>query len=412
MGKTKGSITMDMDYSEKDLQFRDEVRAFLDEKLADKFTVGLERTPGVFVEPDIGSDWHQIMFEQGWITPRWPTEEGGMGWTPMQDYIFEKELAQRGVPRPAPISLGLIGPVLCKFGTDAQKAKFLPRIRSGKDFWAQGYSEPSSGSDLASLSMRAKRDGDKYILNGTKIWTTHAQYANWIFCLVRTRTEERKQQGISFLLIPMDQPGVTVTPILSMSGDHEVNQVFFDNAETSVDNRVGEEGQGWDIAKFLLQNERGGSCFAPKLMAKIHKMEKQAEGITDQSGSPMTQDTDFGRQLSKLKLRAQALEFTELRIQSNIANGRPAGPATSLTKLLSSNLAQDIQKLTNELFGYNGLQLPAERPLYSEKSPQPVGCHASQTSLASYLNGRASTIYGGSNEVQKNIIAKRILGLS
>jgi len=302
-------------------------------------------------------------------------------------------------------------PVLCEFGTQQQKAHFLPRIRSGEDLWAQGYSEPGSGSDLASLSMRAERKGDKYILNGSKIWTTHGHHANWIFCLVRTSQETHKQQGISFILVPMDQAGITVTPIISMSGDHEVNQIFFDNAETSIDNLVGEEGLGWDIAKFLLQNERGGSCFAPKLQAKLEKIEAEAKKLNDPDGQAMINNAEFARRLGKCKLRAKALDFIELGIQANLAKGRPPGPATSLTKLTAASLTQDIQKLYNELFAYDGLQLPYERPLYGDQAPTPVGSHASQISLAALLNGRASTIYGGSNEVQKNIIAKRILGL-
>lgn len=402
---------MDMNYSEADIEFRDEVRSFLKENLTDAVMDCVARTPGVFVEPDVCTDLHKIMYERGWITPKWPVEYGGTDWSPMQSYIFEKELSKFDVPRLAPISIGLIGPVLCEFGTEQQKAKFLPRIRSGEDFWAQGYSEPASGSDLASLSMRAERVGDKYILNGTKIWTTHAQHANWIFCLVRTSDGEKKQDGISFLLIPMDQPNVTVTPILSMSGDHEVNQVFFDNAETALENLVGEEGQGWDIAKFLLQNERGGSCFAPRLKKLIYKIERDAKIMPDSIESTMIENSDFLKKLSNLKLQAQALEFTELRIQAEIANGRPAGPITSLTKLVSSNLRQDIQTLHNELYAYQGLQLPYKRPLYGDDAPEPIGTHAAQTSLAAYLNGRAATIYGGSDEVQKNIIAKRILGL-
>ena len=402
---------MDMNYSEADLLFRDEVSAFLKENLTERLKSGVERTPGVFVEPDIGLEWHRIMHEQGWISPRWPIEHGGCDWSPIQTYIFEKELAIANAPRPAPISLGLIGPVLCEYGTPEQKAKFLPRIRSGEDFWAQGYSEPSSGSDLASLAMRAEQNGDKYILNGTKIWTTHAQHANWIFCLVRTDTSVRKQAGITFLLVPMDQPGVVVTPILSMSGDHEVNQVFFDNAETLIENRVGEEGQGWDIAKFLLKNERGGSCYAPRQLVLIDQLERVAKSISDGSGSSMCRDPDFARKLAKLKLRALALEFTELRVQADIAKGRSAGPETSLTKLISSNLTQDVQNLRNELFAYNGLQLPYDRPLYANDGPEAIGSNSAQMSLASYLNGRAATIFGGSNEVQKNIIAKGILGL-
>lgn len=402
---------MDMNLSADDIAFRDEVRAFLDENLTQTLRNGLSRTPGVFVEPDISLAWHKILCEKGWITHGWPVEDGGTDWTPMQTYLYEKEVALAGAPKPAPISLQLIGPVLCKYGTPEQKERFLPRIRSGEDFWCQGYSEPGSGSDLASLSMRANLENGKYVLNGSKIWTTHAQHANWIFCLVRTDTKVKKQAGITFLLVPMDQPGVKVTPILSMSGDHEVNQVFFDNAETLVENRIGAEGQGWEIATFLLQNERGGSCFAPKLLVNIANLEEYAKSHLAADGSLMTNDTDFMRRLANLKLRAHALEYTELRIQANIANGRPAGPQTSLTKLISSNLAQDVQALHNELFAYEGLQLPSERPLYNDNAPDPVGDHAGQTSLAAYLNGRASTIYGGSDQVQKNIVAKRILQL-
>ena len=402
---------MDMNYSDADLEFREEVRTFLKEKLTDRLKTGVSRTPGVFVEPDIGLEWHKILYEKGWISHRWPVEFGGQNWTPLQTYILEKEFAIANAPRPAPISLGLIGPVLCKYGTPEQQAKFLPRIRSGEDFWAQGYSEPSSGSDLASLSMKAELIDGKYVLNGSKIWTTHAQHANWIFCLVRTQMSEKKQEGITFLLVPMDQAGIEVTPIKSMSGDHEVNQVFFDNAETLLENRIGEEGQGWDIAKFLLQNERGGSCFAPRLLVGLDSLEAAAKETLDSQGIAMIEDSDFKRRLAKLKLRALALEFTELRIQANIANGRPAGPITSLTKLVYSNLSQDFQTLRNELYGYDGMQLPYYRPLYSGDAPEAIGSSAAQVSLASFLNGRASTIYGGSNEVQKNIIAKRILGL-
>mgnify|MGYP006415444981 CR=1 FL=1 len=402
---------MDMNLSVEDLAFKNEVSSFLDDNLSEYLRTGLLRTPGVFVEPDIGEEWHKILYKKGWITHHWPVEDGGMGWTPMQTYIYEKEVALAQAPKPAPVSLSLIGPVLCKYGSTAQKEKFLPRIRSGEDFWCQGYSEPASGSDLASLSMRAVLEGDKYVLNGSKIWTTHAQHANWIFCLVRTDTSVKKQAGITFLLVPLDQPGIKVAPILSMSGDHEVNQVFFDNAETLLEYRVGDEGQGWEIAKFLLQNERGGSCFAPKTLVHISDLEKYADTYESADGKTMKNDPDFMNRLAKLKLRAHALEFTELRIQADIANGRPAGPQTSLTKLIYSNLAQDVQALHNELFAYEGLQLPSERPLYHDNAPEPIGSAAGQASLAAYLNGRAATIYGGSDEVQKNIIAKQILRL-
>ena len=250
---------MDMQFSQEDLSFREEVRTFLAESLPERLRDGARRSPGVFVEPDIGLEWHRILYEKGWVAYHWPKEDGGTGWTPVQKFIFEKECALAGAPALSILGLRLVGPVICAFGTPEQKARFLPGILSGSVYWCQGYSEPGSGSDLASLSTGARLDGDEYVINGSKIWTTHAHHADWIFALVRTNNEVKKQQGITFLLVPMDQPGVEVAPILSMSGDHEVNQVFFTDARTAANNRIGEEGQGWTIAKFLLENERGGS---------------------------------------------------------------------------------------------------------------------------------------------------------
>jgi len=393
---------MDMEFSDGDLAFRDEVRDFLKEKFTDKLKTGAARTPGVFVEPDLALEWHQALNDKGWVAYNWPKEYGGTNWTPSQRYLFEKELSASGAFIPSPISMRLIGPVICEYGTPEQKERFLPRIRSAEDFWCQGYSEPSSGSDLASLSTKAVSDGKKYTINGSKIWTTHAQFANWMFCLVRTETTARKQEGITFLLIPMDQPGVEVAPILSMSGDHEVNQVFFDNAETRVENRIGEEGQGWEIAKFLLTNER---------LAHVKQLQDVAKTVPSGINGAMSGDTDIMTRLAELQLSAEALEFTELRILASISQGRDPGPESSLTKLISSNLRQDIQAVESELYAYGGLQLPYARPLYGNEAPEPVGTHAAQNALARFLNGRAMTIYGGSNEVQKNIIAKRVLGL-
>ena len=268
---------MDMNFSPEDLAFREEVRDFLATSLPDRLKDGARRTPGVFVEPDIGMEWHRILYEKGWVAPHWPKADGGTGWTPTQKFIFEKECALAGAPALAILGLRLVGPVICEFGTPEQKARFLPGILSGEDYWCQGYSEPGSGSDLASLKTSARLDGDEYIVNGSKIWTTHAHHANWIFALVRTDPNVKKQAGITFLLLPMDQEGVEVTPIHSMSGDHEVNAVFFSDAKTGVENRIGEEGAGWTIAKFLLENERGGSCFAPRLIQSIDRLEKLAE---------------------------------------------------------------------------------------------------------------------------------------
>lgn len=402
---------MDMDFSPRDLAFRDEVRQFLKDNLPDHLKDGARRTPGVFVEPDIGMEWHRILNEKGWLAYHWPKEDGGTGWTPTQKFIFEKECALAGAPALSILGLRLVGPVICEFGTPEQKARFLPRILSGEDYWCQGYSEPGSGSDLASLKTSARREGDKYIVNGSKIWTTHAHHADWIFALVRTDSSGKKQQGITFLLIPMDQPGVEVTPILSMSGDHEVNQVFFSDAETSVDNRIGEEGAGWSIAKFLLENERGGSCFAPRLLQSIAKLEELARTQPSGVNGAVAHDPRFRDKLARARLDAEALEVTELRILAELAKGRAPGPQTSLVKMLGSNIGQEIDTLRLELLGLDALQLPLERPLYGNEAPEPVGSELAQTAMGKYLNNRAATIFGGSDEVQKNIIAKTVLGL-
>ena len=304
---------MDIDFTPEERMFRDEVRAFLRD------------------------NWQRILNDRGWAAPNWPVECGGTGWSPVQRYIFDKECAMAGAPGLAVLGLKLVGPVICEFGTPEQKARFLPRIRSGEDYWCQGYSEPGSGSDLASLRCSARRDGDDYVVNGSKIWTTHAHYANWIFALVRTDTTVRKQAGITFLLIPMDQPGISVAPILTMAGDHEVNQVFFDNARSSVANRIGEEGQGWTIAKFLLENERGGSCHAPRLLRAIAGLESQARMLSTGYNGTLWDDAEIRNRIARVRLDAEALEVTELRILADLAKGRAPGPQTSLVKWLGSD---------------------------------------------------------------------------
>jgi alkylation response protein AidB-like acyl-CoA dehydrogenase len=402
---------MDMDFTPDELAFEAEVRNFLKTHLTDRLIDGARRTPGVFVEPDIGLEWQRILRAKGWLATHWPVEDGGTGWTSVQRYIFEKECAHAGAPALPVLGLKLVGPVICRFGTPKQKARFLPRILSAEDYWCQGYSEPGSGSDLASLKTRAVRQGDQYRINGSKIWTTHAHYANWIFCLVRTDPDVSAQRGITFLLVPMDQPGITVTPIITMAGDHEVNQVFFDDAASGIENRIGEEGQGWTIAKFLLENERGGSCFAPKLLVDIDRLTVSAGAVPSGTNGAVAHDPVIARKLASLRLRARAFEISELRILAEIAKGRPPGPQTSLIKLFSANLRQELDTLAMEIHGLDGLQLPAERPLYGNEAPEPVGSVDAQMAAGRYLNSRAWTIFGGSDEVQKNIIAKTVLGL-
>ncbi len=400
-----------MNFTAKDLAFQGEVRAFLDDNLSPRLREGAANTPSVFTEPDISREWQAILHEKGWLATSWPVEDGGTGWTPMQKYLFEKECAIAGAPSLPILGLRLAGPVICKFGTPQQKARFLPRILSGEDYWCQGYSEPGSGSDLASLKTRAVRKGDKYIVNGSKLWTTHAHHANWIFTLVRTDAGSKKQAGISFLLIPMDQTGITVTPIITMGNDHEVNATFFDDAETDLENRIGEEGQGWTIAKYLLENERGGSCAAPGLLAAIDRLEAAAIKLQSGVNGALIHDPVIAQRIAKLRLEAQAFETTELRILAELVKGRPAGPQTSLVKLISSHLRQNIQELEVDLFGYDGLQLPVSRPLYGNEAPEPIASREAQLAMPTYLNGRAYTIFGGSSEVQRTIIAKQVLGL-
>ncbi len=402
---------MDMDFPPDDLAFREEVRAFLHDNLPERLRDGARRTPGVFVEPDIGMEWHRILYKQGWVAPHWPKEDGGTGWTPTQKFIFEKECALAGAPALAILGLRLVGPVICAFGTPEQKARFLPRILSGEDYWCQGYSQPGSGSDLASLKTSARLEGDEYIINGSKIWTSHAHHADWIFALVRTDATVKKQAGNSFLLVPMDQPGVSVTPIHSMSGDHEVNAVFFTDARTPAENRIGEEGAGWSIAKFLLENERGGSCYAPRLLQSIDRLEALAQTQPSGVNGAIAHNPRFRDRLARVRLEAEALEVTELRILAQLSKGRAPGPQTSLVKLLGSNIGQQVDVLRLELLGPDALQLPLERPLYGNEAPEPVGSEYAQIAIGRYLNNRAATIFGGSDEVQKNIIAKTVLGL-
>lgn len=402
---------MDIDLSPEEEAFRDEVRTFLRENLPDAIKAGAAASPTVFVEPEIGQAWNAVLHEKGWLGYQWPEEHGGTGWSPVQRYLFEKECALAGAPNLTVLGLKLVAPVIWTFGSPEQKAFYLPRILSGEDYWCQGFSEPQSGSDLASLSCRAVRDGDRYILNGSKIWTTHAHHANRMFCLVRTNPEVKKQAGISFMLVDMNQPGISVRPILTVAGDHEVNQVFLEDVVVPEKDLVGEEGQGWTIAKFLLENERGGSCHAPKLLYDLDQIEEAARAQPDGRGGVVADDPQWKRRVAKARLNAQSLEMIELKIVSEIAKGRAPGPQTSLTKLLASNLRQEIDLMAVDLYGPAGLQLETARPLYGENAPDPVTTPDAQVAAARYLNSRAWTIFGGSNEVQSNIIAKSVLGL-
>lgn len=402
---------MDIDLSPDELAFQREVRAFLAAELPDHIRDGAAATPSVFVEPEIGQAWHAILHARGWLGYQWPVEHGGTGWSPVQRYLFEKECALAGAPLLTVLGLKLVAPVIWTFGNAAQKAHYLPRILSGEDYWCQGFSEPGSGSDLASLQCRAVLKGDHYVLNGTKLWTTHAHHANRMFCLVRTDPAAKKQAGISFVLVDMAQPGVSVRPILTLAGDHEVNQVFLEDVVVPVSDRIGEEGQGWTIAKFLLENERGGSCHAPKLIYDLDRLEALAAAEPDGRGGTLADDPQWRRRIARARLGVQSLEMIELKIVADLAKGAKPGPQTSLTKLIGSNLRQDIDLLAVDLHGALGLQLETARPLYGSMAPVPPGTRTAQVATPRYLNSRAWTVFGGTNEVQLGIIAKSVLGL-
>lgn len=402
---------MNLELTPEELRFREEVRAFLAAHLTAQIREGAAATPSVFVEPDIGQAWNAILHKQGWLAYQWPKEYGGTGWSPVQRYIFEKECAEAGAPNLTVLGLKLVAPVIYTFGTAEQKAHYLPRILSGEDYWCQGFSEPASGSDLASLQCRAVRDGDKYILNGSKIWTTHAHWANRMFCLARTDASGHKSTGISFLLVDMNQPGISVRPILTLAGDHEVNQVFLEDVVVPASDLVGEEGDGWKLAKFLLENERGGSCHAPKLAYDLRRICADAADQPDGAGGVMAHNADWRRRVARARLGVESLEMIELKILSEIAQGQAPGPQTSLVKLLASNLRQEIDLLAMDLLGLAGLELDMRRPLYGPDAPTPVHNRQTQVAAARYLNSRAWTIFGGTNEVQASIIAKTVLNL-
>ena len=385
--------------------FTAEVRVFLDQALTPELRALTARQAGVFAEGELCRRWHRILFERGWVAPSWPVEHGGPGWSPMQRFIFADECVKAGAPTLPAMGLQMCGPVLMRYGTDAQKAFFLPRMLSGEHYWCQGYSEPQSGSDLASLQIRAVRDGDDYVVSGSKIWTTHAHYANWIFLLVRTDTEGKPQAGITFLLTPMDAPGITVRPIISISGEHEVNQVFFDDVRVPVANRVGDENQGWTVAKALLEFERGGGAAASGLKAQLRSARAiaEAEGWWDE-------DTAFRRKWVELDVELQALDVAERQTAAALMAGRRVGDATaSQLKMAVSTLLQRITELGMGALGpYGAADQRAALGLGANAAP--VGPGYALVPTAKYLNSRAATIYGGSNEIQHNILARILIG--
>ncbi|MDN2567054.1 pimeloyl-CoA dehydrogenase large subunit [Aquibium sp. A9E412] len=400
---------MDLRYTDDEIAFRDEVRGFLRDTVPDD--IRRRMVDGEHVGKDDMVRWTRLLNDRGWAVPHWPERYGGTGWDPMKQYIFLEELQKHPAPSPLPFGVNMVGPVIYTFGSDAQKARFLPRIANLDDWWCQGFSEPGAGSDLASLKTRAVREGDHYVVNGQKTWTTLAQYADWIFCLVRTDPQAKKQEGISFLLIDMTTPGIEVRPIVTIDGGREINEVFLTDVRVPTENLVGEENRGWDYAKFLLGNERTNIArvgMSKQRVARIRELAaKEMSG-----GRPLLEDQRFLEKLTAIEIDLKALEMTQLRVVAADAKrgstGRP-DPASSILKIKGSEIQQATTRLLMEVMG--PYAMPYAQAAEAGWNEPPVGPDYAAHAAPAYFNTRKVSIYGGSNEIQKNIIAKAVLGL-
>lgn len=400
-------VRMNIDLTKEELEFQAQVREFFDNRMpaeVKRKQANFER----LTKEDYVS-WQQALHEEGWSAINWPVEYGGTGWTSTQKYVFRNEMARANAPRIIPFGLSMVGPIIYTFGNEEQKARFLPDIRSSRVWWCQGYSEPGSGSDLASLKTKAQREGDHYIVNGTKTWTTMAQHADWIFCLVRTSTHDKRQLGISFLLIDMSTPGVTVRPIITLDGEHEVNEVHFENVQVPVANLVGEEGAGWGYGKVLLQHERTGIAGVANSKYRLNQLREMAEE-SPAGEPPLAQDHRFADKLARLEIELDALEYTELRVLASVKTGGAPGPESSILKIRGTEIQQRIDELLLELIGYYALPFIPDQ-WDSDFDGERVGPGNFADLAPRYFNNRKASIYGGSNEIQKNIIVKHVLGL-
>ncbi len=395
---------MDLEFSAEDRAFRDEVRQFIAENYPEELKKKRSRQE---MSKEDFLRWHKVLYKKGWVAPHWPVEYGGTGWGVTQRYIWGEENARAETQPLLPFGLTMVGPVIYNYGNEEQKKRFLPRILSGEDWWCQGYSEPGSGSDLASLRTRAVKEGDHYIVNGSKTWTTLAQHADWMFCLARTDPEAKQQEGISFLLIDMKTPGITVRPIITIDGGHEVNEVFLEDVKVPVENLIGEENKGWTYAKFLLGNERSGIAGVARSKKAIERL-KTIAGAETVGGEPLIKTDGFKRKIADLEIDLSALEFTELRTLAQESRGKGPGPESSILKIKGTEIQQRITELTLEAVG--SYAFPFNQP-DGEGSNEVPGPDYALGAAQNYFNMRKTSIYGGSNEIQRNIIAKAVLGL-
>ncbi|HEY9313433.1 acyl-CoA dehydrogenase family protein [Williamsia sp.] len=410
---------MDLNWSQSDAAFRDEVVAFLDEKLTPDLREAGRLMTSVYSEHEASMEWQRILHERGWAAPAWAVEHGGCDWSLTQHYIFGRESILAGAPSLSPMGIRMVSHAIAAFGTQEQIDFFLPGILTGEVFFCQGYSEPEAGSDLASLTMAAVDEGDDLVCTGSKIWTTHAAEANWMFCLVRTSKQAKKQQGITFLLIDMTSPGIEVRPLVMTSGEQVQNQVFFDGVRVPKSNVIGQIDDGWTVAKYLLVFERGGAAAAPALQVMAESAAQAAADVPGPDGRPLIADPLFAAKLAEARIRTKVLEILEYRTLSAMASGKDPGPASSMLKILATELSQKLTEITLEAAGPRGrvYQPHAARPggPIAEFSV-PAGVYVSgerwqAVAPLRYFNDRAGSIYAGSNEIQRNILAKAALGL-
>jgi hypothetical protein len=396
------------DFTADDLAFQVEVKEFLENEFPIAYRKKIDARQRLTKEEIV--DWQKILFRKGWVAPNWPEEYGGTGWTPTQKYIFSTEMGLVGAPEPVPFGMTMVAPVIMAYGTEEQKKRFLPDILESNVWWCQGYSEPNSGSDLASLKTSAVRDGDHYVVNGSKTWNTYGQHADWIFCLVRTDNTVKKQEGISFLLIDMKSPGITLKPIVLLDGHPEVNEVFFDEVRVPVDNLIGEENKGWTYAKVLLTHERTNIAGVPRGKRRLGSLKRQAAETDDGFGGTMADNPNFKRKLAQAEIELLALEYSELRTLAALTVGKAPGPESSILKIVGTELAQSMDEMLVELAGYGCLPFLPEQ--YEEGFEGEIfGPGNSASAALTYFNNRKLSIFGGSNEIQRNIISKAVLGL-
>ncbi len=404
---------MDLSFSEEDRKFQQEVREWLETAWPQEMRDKQARSALGKLSKDDLVAWQKRLAEKGWAAVNWPKEYGGADFTPTQKYIFDVERARVGAPGVIPFGITMVAPVIMKFGTQEQKDKYLPDILNSNVWWCQGYSEPGAGSDLASLKTRAEDKGDHYLVNGVKTWTTLAQYADMMFCLVRTSQEEKRQLGISFLLIDMHSPGVTVNPIITLDDPQpphqEINMVYLEDVKVPKENLVGEEGKGWTCAKYLLEFERG-NAYSPALKGALEHVKTMAQSEQDGTGRSMAEDPDFRARFHDVEVQVLAMEFTELRILGALAAGQNVGPESSLLKTRGTELQQAVTELALEAVGYYALPLDQSTPAPGDNF-QPVGPQYANGVAQDYFNTRKVSIYAGSNEIQRDIMAKLVLGL-